>query len=142
MAIRGGSVERRGARSPVAATVLLRGRDAVGSFGESQLRSAWGRYALARPARARVDFLDELRAACRSGVREPVRFWSARRYRRGRTGCPARQTVRGPAPVIASPAELRRRTEVERDRALARLRAVHRTYWDRDWRFEHREGGR
>ena len=44
--------------------------------------------------------------------------------------------------VTIGPTELRRRTEVELDRALAQLRAVHQAYWERDWRREHRGGGR
>jgi hypothetical protein len=44
--------------------------------------------------------------------------------------------------LTASPAELQRRTEADLDRALQQLRAVHQNYWDRDWRYEHRGGGR
>jgi hypothetical protein len=75
-------------------------------------------------------------------IREPVRFWwldgievqvlDALRDRRF-ADLP-RQT--------ASPAELRRRTEVDLDRASNQLRVVRDMYWDRDWRYEHRGGGR
>jgi hypothetical protein len=44
--------------------------------------------------------------------------------------------------VTVSPTELRRSTKVELDRTLAQLRAVHEAYWERDWRREHRGGGR
>lgn len=75
-------------------------------------------------------------------VREPLRFWSLdgpdeavlEALRERRFGDLPRRT--------ADPAELRRRTEADLDRALERLRAVREKYWDRDWRHELRGGGR
>ena len=75
-------------------------------------------------------------------IREPVRFWSLDgidvqvldALRDRRFADLPRQT--------ASPAELRRRTEADLDRALNQLRVVRDMYWDRDWRHEHRGGGR
>jgi hypothetical protein len=37
---------------------------------------------------------------------------------------------------------MRQRTVTELDRALGRLRDIHQTYWDRDWRRAHRRNGR
>lgn len=44
--------------------------------------------------------------------------------------------------LTASPTQLRQRIEAELDRALAQLRVISQEYWDRDWRGEHRGGGR
>jgi hypothetical protein len=75
-------------------------------------------------------------------IRDPVRFWSldgtdesvldALRDRR------FADLPRG----TASLADLRRRVELELDRALAQLRTLDQKYWDRDWRGEHRGDGR
>lgn len=75
-------------------------------------------------------------------ISDPVRFWSvdgtedavldALRDRRF-SEVPRR---------AASPVELRQRVEADLARALGHLRAVHQTYWDRDWRKVHRGGGR
>jgi hypothetical protein len=75
-------------------------------------------------------------------VREPVRFWSL-----DGTDVPVLDALRDRRfedlpRLTASPAELRRRTEADLDRALLHLRAVRDAYWDRDWRYEHRGGGR
>lgn len=75
-------------------------------------------------------------------VREPVRFWSV-----DGLDVPVLDALRdrrlADLPrLTASPADVRRRAAVELDGALAHLRAVHDNYWDRDWRYEHQEGGR
>jgi hypothetical protein len=44
--------------------------------------------------------------------------------------------------VTAAPEEVRERTATELDAALARLRAVRQSYWERDWRREHSGMGR
>jgi hypothetical protein len=75
-------------------------------------------------------------------IRDPVRFWSLDGT--DETVLDALQNRRfADLPrLTASPTELRQRIEVELDRALAHLRAVRQRYWDRDWRGEHRGGGR
>lgn len=40
--------------------------------------------------------------------------------------------------MTAEPSEVRARATVELDAALTRLRDVHRTYWEPDWRGSHR----
>jgi hypothetical protein len=75
-------------------------------------------------------------------IREPVRFWSL-----DGPDVPVLDALRDRQlddlpRLTASPAALLRRTEVELDRALAHLRAVHEGYWDRDWRTNHRGAGR
>lgn len=75
-------------------------------------------------------------------IREPVRFWSVDgtedavldALREGRFSDLPRQA--------ASPVELRQRVEADLVGALSHLRGVHQRYWDRDWRREHRGGGR
>jgi hypothetical protein len=75
-------------------------------------------------------------------IREPVRFWSL-----DGIDVPVLDALRdrrfADLPrLTATPAELRRRTETDLDRALGQLRVVRELYWDRDWRDEHRGGGR
>ena len=75
-------------------------------------------------------------------IREPVRFWSL-----SGTDVAVLEALRerrfADLPRLFPTVEqIRRRTAVELDRALARVRAVRQGYWDRDWRREHRSGGR
>ncbi|WP_275293938.1 hypothetical protein [Amycolatopsis sp. La24] len=75
-------------------------------------------------------------------IRAPVRFWSVDGPDEAVLDA-LRERRFGDLPGNpASVAELRRRTETELDRALARLRVAHQKYWDRDWRREHRGLGR
>lgn len=75
-------------------------------------------------------------------VREPVRFWSIEGTDEAVLDALHDRRFADLPRMTASPAELRHRAEVELDRALARLRTVHRAYWERDWRIEHRGAGR
>lgn len=75
-------------------------------------------------------------------IRDPVRFWSL-----GGTDESVLDALRdrrfAELPrVSASPADLRQRVKLELGRALSQLHTVDQKYWDRDWRGEHRGGGR
>jgi hypothetical protein len=74
-------------------------------------------------------------------IHEPVRFWSLDGTDEAVLDALRDRRFADLPRLTASPAELRRHTEVELDRALAQLRAVNEKYWDRDWRNEHRGGG-
>jgi hypothetical protein len=75
-------------------------------------------------------------------IREPVRFWSVDGSDEAVLDALRDRRFADLPRLTASPAELKQPTEAELDRALARLRAVHAAYWDRDWRKEHRGDGR
>lgn len=75
-------------------------------------------------------------------IREPVRFWSLDGPDEAVLDALRDRRFADLPRVRVSSAELRRRVEVELDRALSQLRSVHQKYWDRDWRQEHRGGGR
>lgn len=75
-------------------------------------------------------------------VREPVRFWSLEGTEDAVLDALRDRRFSELPRLTASPVELRGRTEVELGRALGHLRAVHRAYWDHDWRKDHRGGGR
>ncbi|HEY1574294.1 MAG TPA: hypothetical protein VGG05_23350 [Pseudonocardiaceae bacterium] len=75
-------------------------------------------------------------------IRDPVRFWSLDGPDEGVLGDLRDRRLADLPRITATPAELRRRTRVELDRALGQLHAVHQKYWDRDWRHEHRGLGR
>ncbi|HKS48905.1 MAG TPA: hypothetical protein VJT49_28115 [Amycolatopsis sp.] len=75
-------------------------------------------------------------------IRDPVRFWSLDGTDEVVLNALRDRRFTELSRVTASPTELRRRTKVELDHALVRLRAVHEAYWERDWRHEHRGGGR
>ncbi|MEV4291996.1 hypothetical protein AB0K40_41380 [Nonomuraea bangladeshensis] len=77
-------------------------------------------------------------------IREPVRFWSVEEgtdqdvldaLRDRRTALLRRETP-------GSAQDVRARTAEEREAALEHLREVHRSYWDRKWRRDHRGIGR
>lgn len=75
-------------------------------------------------------------------IREPVRFWSL-----DGADVPTLDALRDRRFAdlprsTASPMELRRRTELDLQRALEQLRETRDRYRDRDWRKEHRGGGR
>jgi hypothetical protein len=71
-------------------------------------------------------------------VHEPVRFWSLDGIDEAVLDALRDRRFADLPRVTASSAELRRRTEVELDRALAQVRAVHEKYRDREWRNQHR----
>ena len=75
-------------------------------------------------------------------IRGPVRFWSLDGTDESVLDALCDRRFADLPRATASQADLRRRVEVELDRALARLRTVRQKYWDRDWRGEHRGGGR
>jgi hypothetical protein len=75
-------------------------------------------------------------------IHEPVRFWSLDGTDEAVLDALRDRRFADLPRLQASPAELRRHTEAELDRALGHLRAVNEKYWDRDWRNEHRGGGR
>jgi hypothetical protein len=75
-------------------------------------------------------------------IREPVRFWSLDGTDEAVFDALHDRRFADLPRLTASPAELRRRTEADLDRALRQLRVVREMYWDRDWRHEHRGGGR
>lgn len=75
-------------------------------------------------------------------IREPVRFWSLDGADEAVFDALRDHRFADLPRLTASPMQLRQRVEAELDLALAQLRVVHQKYWDRDWRGEHRGGGR
>jgi hypothetical protein len=75
-------------------------------------------------------------------IRDPVRFWSLGGTDESVLDALCDRRFADLPRARASPADLRERVEVELDRALVQLRTVNQMYWDRDWRGEHRGGGR
>ncbi len=74
-------------------------------------------------------------------IRDPVRFWSPVGTDEAVLDALRERRFPDLPRQLASPAETRRRTAVELDRALGRLRAVHQAYWEPDWRRDHRGNG-
>lgn len=75
-------------------------------------------------------------------VRDPVRFWSLDGTDESVLDALRDRRFTDLQRATASPADLRQRVELELDRALAQLHAVHHNYWDHGWRGAHRGGGR
>jgi hypothetical protein len=75
-------------------------------------------------------------------IREPVRFWSLDGTDEAALAALRERRFADLRRLTASPEEVQRRAATELDRALARLRAVHRAYWDGNWRRKHRGNGR
>ena len=71
-------------------------------------------------------------------IRGPVRFWSLDGPDDTVLRALADRRLADLPRVTAGPAEVRDRTAAELDAALARLRAVRGSYWEREWRREHR----
>ncbi|MFL6120159.1 hypothetical protein [Actinophytocola sp.] len=71
-------------------------------------------------------------------IRGPVRFWSLDGVDEDVLDALAEQRFGDLPRVWASEAETKARAASELEMALARLRAIHRDYWERDWRREHR----
>lgn len=70
-------------------------------------------------------------------IRGPVRFWSVDGADEEVLNALSERRFGDLPRVTAEPAEVRARTLAELDAALARLRDVHRNYWERGWRREH-----
>lgn len=79
---------------------------------------------------------------CNHFIREPVRFWSLDGPDEAVLEALCERRFDDLPRRAANSAEVRRRTEADLALALDRLRAVREKYWDRDWRYEHRGGGR
>jgi len=71
-------------------------------------------------------------------IRGPVRFWSLDGPDDDVLRALSERRFADLPRVTAAPAEIHQRAVTELDAALARLRDVHRNYWERDWRREHR----
>ena len=75
-------------------------------------------------------------------IREPVRFWSQKGPDETVLQALAGRRFGGLARLAPSPQAGREQLAEELAAALSRLRAVHASYWDYDWRREHRGSGR
>jgi hypothetical protein len=75
-------------------------------------------------------------------VQEPVRFWSRDGTDEEVLRALAERRFADLPRQAPSPAARREQLAAELDTALSHLRAVHASYWDRDWRREHRGSGR
>lgn len=71
-------------------------------------------------------------------IRGPVRFWSLNGPDDDVLLALSERRFADLPRVTADPAETHERAVTELDAALARLQDVHRNYWERDWRREHR----
>jgi hypothetical protein len=75
-------------------------------------------------------------------IRGPVRFWSLDGPERAALEALAERRFPALRRVTAGAEEERAQAAGELEAALEHLRAVHRAYWDRKWRREHRGAGR
>lgn len=75
-------------------------------------------------------------------IRGPVRFWSLDGPDESVLRALAERRHTDLPRITADQTELREQTAAELASALARLRAAHGSYWERDWRREHRGNGR
>ena len=75
-------------------------------------------------------------------IREPVRFWSLGGPGEGVLEALAEGRLDDLPQVTSSPEVRREQAAGELEAALGRLRSVHASYWDYDWRRENRGGGR
>jgi hypothetical protein len=75
-------------------------------------------------------------------IRGPVRFWSLDGPDESVLRALSERRLADLPRITTSATELGERTTTELTTALARLRAVHANYWERDWRREHRGNGR
>lgn len=75
-------------------------------------------------------------------IRGPVRFWSLDGLDDAVLRALSERRFDELPRLSASPSDVRAHTEAELDAALAHLRAVHDEYWEREWRRDHRGGGR
>jgi hypothetical protein len=75
-------------------------------------------------------------------IRGPVRFWSREGPDEAVLRALAERRVGDLARLATSPQAGGEQLAEELAAALSRLRAVHASYWDHDWRREHRGFGR
>jgi hypothetical protein len=75
-------------------------------------------------------------------IRGPVRFWSHAGPDEDVLEALAEHRFDDLPRVATSPDAMREKLAAELGAALSHLHAVHDSYWDRDWRREHRGGGR
>lgn len=75
-------------------------------------------------------------------IRAPVRFWSQEGPEEGMLQMLAERRFSDLARVVLPPRAEREQLAEELATALGRLRAVHASYWEHDWRREHRGFGR
>lgn len=75
-------------------------------------------------------------------IRDPVRFWSLDGTDEAALDALRDHRFDDLPRLTMSPQQLRRQTKADLDRALDHLRSVRENYWDRDWRNQHRRGGR
>lgn len=75
-------------------------------------------------------------------IRDSVRFWSLEGADVPTLDALGERRFADLPRSTAGPLELRRRTEMDLERALEQLRETRDRYRDRDWRTEHRGGGR
>jgi hypothetical protein len=75
-------------------------------------------------------------------IRGPVRFWSRKGPDEDVLQALAERRLDDLPRVTSSPAAQREQLAGELEAALRRLRSVHASYWDYDWRRENRGGGR
>jgi hypothetical protein len=75
-------------------------------------------------------------------IHEPVRFWSLDGPDEGVLQALAERRLDDLPRVTSSPGVRREQAAGELEAALSRLRSVHASYWDYDWRRENRGGGR
>jgi hypothetical protein len=75
-------------------------------------------------------------------IRGPVRFWSRKGPDEDVLQALAERRLDDLSRVTSSPAAQREQLAGELEAALSRLRSVHASYWNYDWRRENRGGGR
>jgi hypothetical protein len=75
-------------------------------------------------------------------IREPVRFWSLDGQDQDVLQALAERRLGDLPRVTSVPETQREQIAGELEVALSRLRSVHASYWDYDWRRENRRGGR
>jgi hypothetical protein len=75
-------------------------------------------------------------------IREPVRFWSLDGPDEDVLQALAERRLDGLPRVTSAPEAQREQLTGELEVALSRLRSVHASYWDYDWRRANRGGGR
>lgn len=75
-------------------------------------------------------------------IRGPARFWSLDGPDESVLRALSERRHADLSRVVASPTELREQFAAELATAVDGLRAAHAGYWERDWRREHRGGGR
>jgi hypothetical protein len=75
-------------------------------------------------------------------IRGPVRFWSQEGPDKAVLQALAERRLGDLARLAPPPQTEREQLAEELGTALSRLRAVHASYWDHDWRHEHRRFGR